>query len=172
MDSFKKNRDIQNPICFPNYIGYYCFFFFNFLTSFFTYTYLLKSCENSFRVGLKVWEVLGRPKATRFWSKYFWAVLMENDKNCSRNHVGDFWSKTNSFLVGLKVWKVLGRPKVTKFWPEYFWAVLMENDKNCSTNNLGAKPTHSGLVWKFGKFGMFWEDQKWQSFDRNIFGSY
>ena len=63
---------------------------------------------------------------------------MENDKNCSTNHVAGFWGQNLLIMGCLKVWevwKVLGRPKVTKFSPEYFWAVLMENDNNYCTND-------------------------------------
>ena len=82
---------------------------------------------NSFWVGLQVWEVLVEPKVAKFYPDSFWAVLMENDKNCPTNPVGEggVLGKTNTFLVGLQVCEVLVGAEVTKFLPEYFWVVLM-----------------------------------------------
>jgi len=95
---------------------------------------------------------------------------MENDKNCSRDHLVGFGGKINSFWVGFKVGKFWEHQKWQSFdqniFGPYWWrAIRIAPPKTCG-DFFWAKLTHSKLVWKFG------EDQMWQSFDRNIFGPY
>ena len=101
---------------------------------------------NSFWVCLQVcqvWEVLVLPKVTKFWTKYFWVVLMENmnHKSCSgvlggKNQLILGWFASLASMGGF------GTIKKIKFWPKYFWVVLMENLHHISFFGvLGEKPT-------------------------------
>jgi len=87
---------------------------------------------------------------------------MENDKNCTTNHV---WGQNQlilSLFASLSSLRSFGTTKSDKVLNEIFLGRTNgKHEPQIMFGGFGGKkPTHFGLVCKFGKYGRFWYYKK------------
>jgi len=95
-------------------------------------------------------------KVIKIWSKHFFAILMENDENCTPKSVGMF--RALNRVIWVSVWTfhslfVLGPETIVKIFLRLFLPVRIKNDKKCVPNSLDilhlSKLSHPGTIFSF-----------------------